>query len=476
MNSPILRNFFRRETHIPRFHVGLLFLLILVSAILHFYNISDPALAIFDERHFTTYAAKYALGEGVYDIHPPLGKWILSLPLRLYPEERVTPHEFVTVERNNSDNHIKTASNFIQEYGDFPYAPLRALTALFGVALVPLAYFFVLRLTRQPIAALAAALFITFENALLLNSRLILLDSMYLALSLAALVIFFHNKKPRPLLAGILWGLALGVKFTAIIFIGPILAHAVFHIKNFNHRKLLSNDWVRFSLAGGTVFLFVVFFFHNIILPVDKRMEAYKKVWQPWQEQNFSGKSIAWKYAAAGVFEIFSTLTGYTYGTPTSTLVQSAWYQWPLMQKPLPFVDSLRPITLTGNPIVWFSATAAVALVLLRIKRYRKKTEEHYPIWILFGGYVFSLLPFILIVRRDTYLYHYFPALIFGACLAAYLLTDYIGHHRAFKKRKIAAAVTAVVVAGFLVSAPYTYGFLVPTESPPIIMPLSSKP
>lgn len=66
-----------------------------------------------------------------------------------------------------------------REYGPdhVPYIGMRLLPATMGVALIPIAYLTLRSLGCRPATALLASLLLTFENGLITQSRLILLDS-----------------------------------------------------------------------------------------------------------------------------------------------------------------------------------------------------------------------------------------------------------------------------------------------------------
>lgn len=56
-------------------------LIFLINFLIRLPNISFPNSPVFDEAHFSTYAAAYALHKPHLDIHPPLGKMLYAVPL-----------------------------------------------------------------------------------------------------------------------------------------------------------------------------------------------------------------------------------------------------------------------------------------------------------------------------------------------------------------------------------------------------------
>ena len=84
---------------------------------------------------------------------------------------------------------------------DVPYVLMRSLPALLGVGVVPLAYLTLRALDCRASSALLGALFVTFENGLITQSRLILLDSplvFFTALSTFCWVCFTNENHYEP--------------------------------------------------------------------------------------------------------------------------------------------------------------------------------------------------------------------------------------------------------------------------------------
>ncbi|MBI5913409.1 phospholipid carrier-dependent glycosyltransferase [Candidatus Azambacteria bacterium] len=190
---------------------------IVVGALLHFFHIGYPRQPVSDEAHFATYAADYARGTPHLDIHPPLGKALYSFVLYFYPQERYEGVRFGMLEKKDQGIEYRP---IIGSYGAFPYAALRGLGAFFGIILPVLVFFFLKRLFPGGVfAPYFGSFFVLFENSLLVDTRLILMNGMFLAFGFAALCALMKYGQ-RPWIGGAVFGLALGVKFTAIIFAG----------------------------------------------------------------------------------------------------------------------------------------------------------------------------------------------------------------------------------------------------------------
>lgn len=200
--------------------IGLIIILA-VSLALHLWHIDYPPAPAFDEAHFATYAGDYLDRQAFYDIHPPLGKLIYASVLFLASGgARFNDYQFVAYSPNDNGGPLYVETNL--PYGSFPYVPLRVTSSIFGLLLIAAFYAFLRSIGMTTTGALLGAFLVAFENALLLQTKLIFIDGMYLTFGLLALALYF--KRPRwTMAAGVLFALALGVKLIAVIFAGPVI-------------------------------------------------------------------------------------------------------------------------------------------------------------------------------------------------------------------------------------------------------------
>ncbi|WAQ84539.1 hypothetical protein PtA15_5A109 [Puccinia triticina] len=153
----------------------LIIALTLLAGVVRCWKISRPASIVFDEVHFGGFASKYIRSEFFMDVHPPLIKLLFALVGWLSGYDGT--YEFKEIGSDYSDR--------------VPYLQMRLVPALLGVAVVPIAYLTLRMLHQRPLSASLGALLLTFENALIVQSRFILLDSPLLFFT--ALAIFFHT-------------------------------------------------------------------------------------------------------------------------------------------------------------------------------------------------------------------------------------------------------------------------------------------
>ncbi len=447
--------------------VGLV-LILGISLALHLFNIGYPAAPAFDEAHFTTYAGDYLDHQAFYDIHPPLGKLIYASVLFLASGgTRFSDYQFV---KYNPDSHggplyVETG----MPYESFPYIPLRVTSSIFGLLLVAAFYLFLRSIGMGTAGALLGAFFVAFENAIVLQTRLIFIDGMYLAFGLFALAFYF--KKPRwVVIAGIFFALALSVKLIAVIFAGPVIVDYFLRKKEEGRRAW--TDMATFFIVAGVVFALIaslnlLFFSPSDILAIQNKFNI------PLPAPSSPQIALVMAFFASTV----APWTGYLVNGVG--LYHSAWYMWPFMQVPMPYyvgmVDAAQKLlVLAGNPVVWLGGTISVLIglaALLRPVFKERKGFEHATVTqgangrsfaLLFGGYAFALLPYFTIVRRDTFLYHYFPGLLFAIGLLAWFVARWLKLEKMSALTKAQwlwiAGIAFCVIVGFFSVAPLTYG------------------
>ncbi|KAH6688942.1 dolichyl-phosphate-mannose-protein mannosyltransferase [Plectosphaerella plurivora] len=182
----------------------------ILSTIVRVFRIYQPSSVVFDEVHFGGFATKYIKGKFFMDVHPPLAKMLIALTGWLAGFK--------------GDFDFKEIGKDYVEPG-VPYVAMRMFPAVCGILLAP-TMFLTLKATgcRTVTAALGAALII-FENGLLTQARLILLDSpLMIATAFTALAFTSftnqHEQGPEKAFSLSWWfwlvmtGLGLGANFS----------------------------------------------------------------------------------------------------------------------------------------------------------------------------------------------------------------------------------------------------------------------
>ncbi|OGN22657.1 MAG: hypothetical protein A2918_00965 [Candidatus Yanofskybacteria bacterium RIFCSPLOWO2_01_FULL_42_49] len=419
--------------------------ILLISIAVHFAFFGNPAETVFDEVHFGKFVSGYYTGEYYFDIHPPLGKLMIAGFAKLFDFE--PQYSFI---------------NIGDKFPDNKYLVLRFLPALTGTLLPLVIYLLVLELGMSRMAAFAGALFVVFDNALLTQSRLMLLDPFLLLFGFTSLLFYFKYTKNRILntkyliLTAIFAGLAISIKWTGLGFIAlPILVEAAKAVKipRTDIKPAIAGFMSVLKLASffliSLAIYFSIFVLHFALLPNPGSGDAFMK-------PNFREQNVVKNIVNLNI-EMYKSNQRITTSHPYS----SQFYTWPLMARPIYYwVNGNARIYFFGNPIIWWSSTIAVAISLwltayglwIKIKKYSKPSSiVHSPLAFFLGGYFLNLLPFIG-VKRVMFLYHYLTALIFAILMLCYLAD----HNK--NSRKIFTGIIIAAIAAFLFFAPLSYG------------------
>ncbi|KAF9920210.1 hypothetical protein FBU30_009989 [Linnemannia zychae] len=165
----------------------LLTILVIIAVFVRIWKLAIPSAVVSDEQHFGGFAADYLRGEFFMDIHPPLGKMLFAGVAYMLGFNG----EFDFIPGNLYSKNV-------------PYIGMRMFAVACGVGLIPISYLTMKRSGHSTQAAMLCAIFVTFENAMITQSRLILLDApMMLFMGYTILAwINFYNYRNRPFTRG----------------------------------------------------------------------------------------------------------------------------------------------------------------------------------------------------------------------------------------------------------------------------------
>ena len=451
-----------------------LIILILISVGIHFAFFGQPNETVFDEVHFGKFVSAYYTHQYSFDIHPPGGKLIIAGFAKLF---------------NFSPEY--SFAQIGQSFPDHKYLALRFLPILAGTLLPIIIYFLALELGFSTLGAFGAGMLIALENALLTQSRYILLDPFLLLFGFTGLLFYFkyRNKKSKLtayslqlLLASIFFGLAISIKWTGIAFLG--LTGLIELVQIIKYRTLTIRYWLfaigklaMFFVVVPLVLYFSIFVIHFSLLTKSGEGDAFMT---PAFQNSLQGSSYAEDLTIKplNTFQKFIELNKEMY-TANATLTathpySSKWYTWPFMIRPIYYWNHLEAqppsdsssspqatpneskIYFIGNPVIWWASTVSIMYLVLSIMAEwiskKRLTLPHNTIpLILAGGFLINLLPFIGI-GRVMFLYHYLASLIFAILALAYLID------RQKNSRRIWIALLVVGCLSFLYFVPLSYG------------------
>lgn len=419
-------------------------ILLLVGGLVHFVALSHPREVVFDEATFGNYVAAYCCtGQHTFDVHPPHGKLLIALGAKL----------------GGFDGSF-TFDHIGQPYGDQPVVALRFVPALAGT-LIPLAFFFFLRgLRASPPIAFLGGLLIALDNALLVDTRIIVFDGILVAATFGALAFFLAAQREsgiswRLVAAGLLAGLALGTKTTGLAALALMGVCLVFGL-----------GVVRATIAARIKQAIVLGVFAAIVYA--------------------AGWVIHWMVLPnPGPGDGFYTTTGHMVPdllTAHRTMIEqnialnathpdaSRPWTWPFMKvAPYLWQGTDASIYMVGNPLVWWGTALIFLAVLVQLGLMRPLGSRPPPavnteprVWVPLAGYAIAFVP-LLPVTRVLFLYHYWTPLLFSLAFVL-LWLDRSGWTRPgglMQQRTSYIAVIALAVIGFILVSPLTYGFSV---------------
>nr|XP_012215361.1 PREDICTED: protein O-mannosyltransferase 1 [Linepithema humile] len=172
-------------------------ILLIAGICTRLYRLEEPRSIVFDELHYGKYVGLYMKRTFFFDSHPPLGKQLVSAAAYLA----------------GFDGQFKF-DRIGSPYSDtIPLYALRLVPAICGSLLIPTGYHLVLELGLRQWAAAIAGILLLFDNALLTQSRFILMESILMQFSLLGLlcVVKFRKVMDQPTSASWWIWLILGV-------------------------------------------------------------------------------------------------------------------------------------------------------------------------------------------------------------------------------------------------------------------------
>ena len=441
-----------------------LLVLTALSALTRFWGLFSPHAVVFDEIHYEKFVADYLAHVFYVDVHPPLANQLFMLAAKLF--------------------HVPIATLA----GPHPAPVLRVVPALAGTLIIPVFYLLLRRLgASRRLAALGGALLL-LDNALLVESRVLVPDSMLLLFGLSAVTCFLAARRRAGrarwmglAAAAVFAGLAVSIKWTGLSALG--LIGLVWLVDAARARAA----WRR-SLREAVVLLAIPMAIYGSVFAVHfawmtrsgpgtmymsgpfKATLAGAPEYRPEAHLSFARKFVELNRVMARV-DVSLVDKGDVSASP--------WYTWPLIQHAInfwagPTLDDGRQATifLEGNPVLWYGIPLALLIGALGlVRRPERFRAARGPLLLLAAGYLMNLLPFIAI-HRVMYQYSYFTAFIYSLALVVLGVGTWAGEVApagapagagwqwpAGRSAAVYYGLLIVAVAGCVWFAPVTYGW-----------------
>lgn len=427
-NSPwILLDLVRVKFPYPLF-------LMAVAVIIHFMFLFYPSQIVFDEVYFGQFVNSYFTHQYYFDIHPPLGKLIIAF--------------FVWLLHGQSSFDFSKIGN---PAGNIFL--MRFMPALAGTLFCLIIYFLARKMGLSQKAAFIAGFLVLFDNAILTQSKFILVDIFLLFFGFLSLYFIFCFKQKLSFifwaLAGISAVMAFSIKWTGLSFVAIVgICYLAFSFKKIKPAKILI--WGLIVLAMSFAVYYLIFYVHFQLLNLSGPGN-------PYMSQEFDKNQLGpWDKFVELNYKMYF----YNSNLKATHPYSSKWYQWPLDRRAIWYWTNtangkIASIWLVGNPVVWLGVLAGMiaCLVGLLFKEFRKKANP--ILYLLIFGYFLNLLPFIF-VTRIAFLYHYLSALVFGILILAVLYDSFVKGTR--QEFVFTSFLLFAVLIVFLIIAPITYG------------------
>jgi dolichyl-phosphate-mannose-protein mannosyltransferase len=393
---------------------------LVVGVVLRFYRLSYPHKPVFDEVYFPVFANDYLHGKSFFDVHPPLGKFIMEIGLQLFGNTQLG---------------------------------WRIVPCIFGVGIISLMAVLYRRLFKDNIGALALVGFLALDGLFVCYSRTGLMDGILFFATFMCVWAASQMGDPvlvdpsssdyarpllervptwanrwAPLLCALALGAAISIKWTALSAIIPMFWYA----------------WRAKRIPAFLAWLPLTFAIYFTIVCIGQ--------WRIGEAHPIQA-AIMW-HKQAGEYHLNLTKT-HAWGSP--------WWTWPLEIRPVLFLYDKKPddaysvMTTLANPALLWASTVTVLfsvgwLIKAKVKEGLKMTLH--PIFPVLLGYFASWLPFAP-VHRVMFFYHYMPAYGFALMLVAYWLGQV-----AKQSRAAVFAFCAFIAALAIYEMPFALGYV----------------
>jgi dolichyl-phosphate-mannose-protein mannosyltransferase len=436
-------------------------LLLAGGLILHFAGLARINTLVFDEVYYAKYGHAYFHNQTVFDVHPPLGKYLIGIGMWIA----------------DAIGYAGYATNTLTGAARSPWA-YRWIDALFGAVLPLLTFGLTWQLTRQLRTAVLAGVFMLCSGLFLVEARYGLINIFMVVFGVAGHWLWLRAldassaraRHAQYMLAGAMLGAAISVKWNALAFLGVVWS-------------LTALAWLLAARGSAPARRFaslrvVPLAAYFIALP----LLVYAVQWVPHLRIN-----------NAQFVDLHRQMVGFHKNMkdgPSEHPYCSRWHSWPLMLRPINYLyeparsaaDPLPPYAnkvpqqetrvvyaahALANPLLaWWSCLALLGLAALSARTVMRgaaaapptmpaKPETPQTLWP--AGYV--LLAFLAgwlpwaFIGRCQFVYLYMPSLTF-AIIAAAMAAHWLVAQTKPALRNTGYALIAAVVGCFIYFAP----------------------
>ncbi len=390
-----------------------------IAAILTFalsirlWRLSLPTGYIFDEVYYAKNANSLlssaveldAQGQAEFVVHPPFGKWLIAIGIRLFGNE---------------------------EFG------WRFASAIFGTLSILLIYLIVKKLFNSEFLSITAALLMAFDGLNLVMSRVALLDIFLMFFILLSIYFLITNNL---WLSGSAIGLAISIKWSAAFLIPLVILFVVIYNK------------VTFRNLYKVVSQFT-------LLPIS----IYFASWSGWifSSQGWARQSESNVFASLWNYHL--QILDFHQGLDDKHAYQANPWSWLVLGRPTSFYyespsdcgaeKCAQEILAIGTPLLWWISIFAVAITFGFLVT---KLERAAAIILL--GFAGTYLPWFFIQSRTTFYFYSISILPFLILALIYCFNQLLNIAN-YKKYIISFVI--LVAINFIYFLPIYLGISIP--------------
>lgn len=411
----------------------------------------------FDEVYFPRTAYEQLEKRDILyeNTHPPLGKTILSIGIKIF--------------------------------GMNPFG-WRIMGTLFGAALIPLMYILAKRFFKDTFWAFFCAFLMMFDFMHFTQTRLATVDSytVFFVMLMYYFMLDYYDsmayergpfKSLIPLLfCGITLGLGAATKWIALY--GAFgLAILFFMSRGYEYNEYNNHLNVVLKEPGGSIsqksekiggwlgryfyltcFFCIIFF---IIIPVAIYVLSFMPI-----HYNQEGKSLV-----KAVIESVKSMYEYHKGVVEVHPYSSPWYEWPLDIRPIFYYQGqLLPqswgasVACLGHPLLFWPGLVSIFVILFfiiaNLFRKRKYIGGNKLLFFPVLGYLSQYIPWVVAPRKITFIYHYFSCVPFLILMLG-IVFRYLEERGIFNRKIIKVFLVAYLLL-FIIYYPLLSGIEVP--------------
>ena len=330
-------------------------LVLTFAALTRLINLGRPGELVFDEvyyvdgaRDFLASGVELDKGSAEFIVHPPVGKWAIAAGIKVF--------------------------------GDDPFG-WRFSAALVGLLSIALIFFITRKLFNSYFLSITAATLMSLDGLHLVMSRTALLD---IFLSFFILLAFYFLITGRLWLAGIVMGLALGTKWSAVYVLAALGIYLLLRDKKF--------------LLTPTQFGVVPFF-------------VYLSSWtgwfisnEGWSRNHSSNPLISWIHYHREMLNFHTGLT-------TEHSYEASAWNWLILGRPTSFFYATpkncdsescsQEVLAIGTPFLWWAGVISI-FIAIGYFIYRRERGAGLILMFLLASY----LPWLAFPERTTFYFY----------------------------------------------------------------------